>query len=121
MTGWVTIHWMWSPARVGEVSTGLPVRVLANQAWDTLIYHDPETFQLKPLLAISWKQVDDTTWDFTLRAGVHFHDGSPMTADDVPAAERVTATGFHELDTRMFRRSWPDPVELSGWPPPTSP
>ena len=25
------------------------------------------------------------------------------------AAERVTAIGFHELDTRMFRRSWPDP------------
>jgi GNAT superfamily N-acetyltransferase len=33
----------------------------------------------------------------------------PMTADDVPAAERVTAVGFHELDTRMYRRSWPDP------------
>jgi GNAT superfamily N-acetyltransferase len=32
-----------------------------------------------------------------------------MNADDVPAAERVTAVGFHELDTRMFRRSWPDP------------
>lgn len=32
-----------------------------------------------------------------------------MTVDDVPAAERVTAVGFHELDTRMFRRSWPDP------------
>ena len=33
----------------------------------------------------------------------------PMTADDAPAAERLTAIGFHELDTRMFRRSWPDP------------
>src|SRR3954470_16132328 len=32
-----------------------------------------------------------------------------MTADDAPAAERVTAIGFHELDTRMFRRSWPEP------------
>jgi GNAT superfamily N-acetyltransferase len=32
-----------------------------------------------------------------------------MTADDLAAAERVTAIGFHELDTRMFRRSWPDP------------
>jgi GNAT superfamily N-acetyltransferase len=32
-----------------------------------------------------------------------------MTVDDAPAAERVTAVGFHELDTRMFRRSWPDP------------
>jgi GNAT superfamily N-acetyltransferase len=33
----------------------------------------------------------------------------PMTADDTSRAERVTAIGFHELDTRMFRRSWPDP------------
>jgi GNAT superfamily N-acetyltransferase len=33
----------------------------------------------------------------------------PMTADDAQAAERVTAVGFHELDTRMFRRAWPDP------------
>jgi GNAT superfamily N-acetyltransferase len=32
-----------------------------------------------------------------------------MTLDDAPVAERVTAIGFHELDTRMFRRSWPDP------------
>jgi GNAT superfamily N-acetyltransferase len=33
----------------------------------------------------------------------------PMTVDDLPAAERVTAVGFHELDSRMFRRAWPDP------------
>src|SRR4051794_1777871 len=32
-----------------------------------------------------------------------------MTEADVATAERVTAVGFHELDTRMFRRSWPDP------------
>lgn len=32
-----------------------------------------------------------------------------MILDDVPRAERVTAVGFHELDTRMVRRSWPDP------------
>jgi GNAT superfamily N-acetyltransferase len=32
-----------------------------------------------------------------------------MTVEDAPAAERVTAIGFHELDTRMSRRSWPDP------------
>ena len=60
--------------------TGL---VLAHQAWDTLIYRDPETFQLKPLLATSWRQTDNTTWEFTLRGGVRFHDGSPFTAADV--------------------------------------
>ena len=57
--------------------------VLAHEAWDTLIYRDPDTFQLKPLLATSWRQTDDTTWEFTLRPNVTFHDGSPFTADDV--------------------------------------
>jgi GNAT superfamily N-acetyltransferase len=32
-----------------------------------------------------------------------------MTVDDVPRAERVTAIGFHELDTRMVRRVDPEP------------
>lgn len=57
--------------------------VLAHQAWDTLIYRDPDTFALKPLLAASWRQVDDTTIEFELRPGVSFHDGSAFTADDV--------------------------------------
>ena len=60
--------------------TGL---VVAHQAWDTLIYRDPETFTLKPLLATSWRYADDTTIEFELRANVKFHDGSPFTADDV--------------------------------------
>lgn len=33
----------------------------------------------------------------------------PMRPEDVPAAERLSAEGFHELDARMSRRSWPDP------------
>ncbi len=56
---------------------------MSHQVWDTLIYRDPETFQLKPLLATSWKYVDDTTLEFELRPGVTFQDGSPFTADDV--------------------------------------
>lgn len=34
----------------------------------------------------------------------------PMTDADVPAAERLSAVGFHELDTRTFQRDWPDPL-----------
>ena len=63
-----------------SLRTGL---VVAHHVWDTLVYRDPETFQLKPLLATSWKYADDTTLEFELRQGVTFHDGSPFTADDV--------------------------------------
>src|ERR1700709_1182130 len=48
-----------------QLRTGL---VLAHQAWDTLVYRDPDTFQIKPLLATSWKQTDDTTLEFELRS-----------------------------------------------------
>ena len=38
---------------------------------------------LEPALATSWKLVNPTTWRFELRQGVRFHDGSPLTAEDV--------------------------------------
>ena len=63
-----------------SIRTGL---VVSHHVWDTLIYRDPESFQMKPLLATSWKYLDDTTLEFELRPGVVFHDGSRFTADDV--------------------------------------
>jgi peptide/nickel transport system substrate-binding protein len=38
--------------------------------------------QLIPGLAESWTNVDDVTWEFKLRDAT-FHDGAPLTADDV--------------------------------------
>ena len=63
-----------------SLRTGL---VVAHHAWDTLIFRDPETLQLKPQLALSWRYADPTTLEFELRPGVKFHDGSAFTADDV--------------------------------------
>lgn len=57
--------------------------VLAHQAWDALVDRDPETFQIKPLLARSYRWADETTLEFELRQGVKFHNGDPFTADDV--------------------------------------
>ncbi len=57
--------------------------VLAHQVWDGLISRDPQTFALRPLLALSWKYIDDTTLEFELRPGVIFHNGARFTAADV--------------------------------------
>jgi peptide/nickel transport system substrate-binding protein len=42
-----------------------------------------ESGQPIPVLAESWKLLNDTTWQFTLRRGVRFSDGEPFTADVV--------------------------------------
>jgi len=37
-----------------------------------------------PLLAVSWRASEDTkTWEFTIRTNAKFHDGQPITADDI--------------------------------------
>lgn len=59
-----------------------PNNALATHIFGSLIEQD-ETQQLKPGLALSWKPINDTTWEFKLRQGVKFHDGSPFTAEDV--------------------------------------
>ena len=63
-----------------SLRTGL---VVAHHAWDTLIYRDPEGFVMKPALAKSWKWIDDTTLEFELQTTAKFHNGDPVTAEDV--------------------------------------
>jgi len=57
--------------------------------YDNLVTQD-ENMELQPALAESWEQVDDTTWEFKLREGVTYHDGSAFNAEVVKAnMERV--------------------------------
>lgn len=53
--------------------------------YDTLILRDTSSDEpaFLPGLAEEWTQVSDLVWEFTLRSGVTFHDGSPFTAEDV--------------------------------------
>ncbi|WP_192886541.1 ABC transporter substrate-binding protein [Agrobacterium sp. LAD9] len=50
--------------------------------YDPLIAIGPDG-ELVPMLAAKWQVIDPTTWEFTLREGVSFHDGTPFTAADV--------------------------------------
>jgi peptide/nickel transport system substrate-binding protein len=67
----------------GRSTQVLTVNYFVNM-YDTLTRWD-SALQLTPGLATSWKTVNDTTWEFSLRPNVKFHDGSPFTAEDVKA------------------------------------
>ena len=56
---------------------------------ESLVEANPQ-FNLEPKLAVSWKMRNDTEWEFTLRPGVKFHDGQPLTAQAVVACLKRT-------------------------------
>ena len=61
-------------------------RAISDNVYETLLTRTPQG-DLAPGLATALpKQVDDTTWEFTLRDGVKFHDGASFGADDVVAS-----------------------------------
>ncbi|WP_255468824.1 ABC transporter substrate-binding protein [Reyranella sp. CPCC 100927] len=54
--------------------------------WDTLFAMD-EKFQIKPQMVDKYAPSDDgLTWTFTLRDGLEWHDGTPVTAEDCIAS-----------------------------------
>src|SRR5262247_181914 len=64
--------------------------ILGYHVFDHLAARDLKTGKVGPSLAVSWKNVDDTTWEVKLRPNVKFHDGTPFSAKDVKATfERV--------------------------------
>jgi peptide/nickel transport system substrate-binding protein len=87
--------------------------VMHHQAWDTLVYRNPDTFKIEPLLASEWKLPDPTTIEFTLRPGVKFHDGSALTADDVVYTLTVAADPNSKVSTPA-NYNWIDKAEKTG-------
>jgi len=76
----------------GKTTQILNVNFMYN-LYDKLTRWDAE-LKLQPELATSWKDVSDTVWEFTLRQDVKFHDGAPLTAEDVKATlDRLMTPG----------------------------
>ena len=77
--------------------------ILGYNVFDHLAARDLKTGKVGPSLAVSWKGIDDTTWEVKLRKGVKFHDGTPFGAKDVKATfdrvlnpeNKLTARGNH--------------------------
>jgi len=59
-----------------------PTHSASRKVYDVLFYNDKD-MKLTPWLATGFKLINPTTWEFALRKGVHFHDGSDFTAVDV--------------------------------------
>jgi peptide/nickel transport system substrate-binding protein len=70
-------------------TTAYIVRNHGYMIYDTLFAYDGN-FDVKPQMVDKWTtSADQLTWTFTLRDGLEFHDGSPVTADDVvPSLKR---------------------------------
>jgi peptide/nickel transport system substrate-binding protein len=60
---------------------------------------------VKAGLAEEWEWIDDQTMEFTLREGLTFHDGEPLTAEDVKFtyefANEWESTDYHRRTTQI--------------------
>lgn len=67
---------------------------------------------LEPRLATEWSRTGDLTWEFTLREGVTFHDGTPVDPTNVATA--LTHLLTVETPSRTFNAANIASVEASG-------
>jgi peptide/nickel transport system substrate-binding protein len=101
-----------------DVSTFDPIIPFDNMAiWTMLLIYDqvirvgPDGLSLEPGLAESWEVSDDgLTYTFNLRQA-NFHDGTPVTANDV--AFCLNRTAFDEASSMTFFFSAVDNFEAT--------
>jgi peptide/nickel transport system substrate-binding protein len=91
---------------------------LLAHIYERLVRQD-EHLSPQPALAVSWKRLAPTKWEFKLREGVRFHDGSAFTAQDVIySIERVRdflkppSGGFQSYTKPIKSVSAPDPMTV---------
>lgn len=82
----LTISLAFTPASNWALETNDSFIISQLGCSETLTKYNAETNELEPLLATEWSQVDPTTWEFKLREGVTFQDGTEFNADAVKVA-----------------------------------
>lgn len=92
-------------------------RNLTRLMFDTLVTMDNRG-RLRPALATSWQVAPgNQRWQFWLRRGVKFHDGSPLTPEAVAAALRAANPDWSVVpaaESVIIERNVPD-VDLAAW------
>ena len=84
-------------------ATGTHAEALKH-VFDTLTWSG-DGLEVQPRLAESWRALDATTWEFKLRRGVKFHDGSDFTAEDVKfSIDRIPMVSGPNPTTIYIRR-----------------
>jgi peptide/nickel transport system substrate-binding protein len=78
--------------------------VLRN-VFEALLNRDPVTNELVGELAASWEWRDERTMRFTLREGVVFHNGDPLTAEDAAVGINHTWSPDNAFDIAQFMGS----------------
>ncbi|MDR6817430.1 peptide/nickel transport system substrate-binding protein [Neorhizobium sp. 2083] len=63
-----------------DTQTSQNGNITRGNVYESLTRVNPDDGKVQPLLAASWKQLDDLVWEFKLRAGVRFHDDTPFDA-----------------------------------------
>jgi peptide/nickel transport system substrate-binding protein len=85
--------------------------LVSNIVFDSLVYFDAAKREYVPLLAKSWQRIDDKTYEFKLREGVKFHDGSTFDADDVVYSFDVYMDPKYNFRFKDNRFDWLAKVE----------
>ena len=64
--------------------------IIGRHLYNQLVTWDYTAKKFQPQLALRWRNVDPTAWEFELRRGVKFHDGREFTSASVKTSlERV--------------------------------
>lgn len=120
-------------AREADVATLMPTDATDNESiwtveeiYDTLLVPSVDGESVQPALATDWVQSEDKlAWTFTLRPGITFSDGTPLTSADVKfsldtASDPDLPSGFLNEQIAVIEAPSPETVVVktkAAWTP----